>query len=363
MEIKKLRYIKHKLNNALFNFRYFINFTKSKMKVKEADSILHSFHQMPESSSLTENKIGELNYDLTVIVPVYNGEKWVEQCIDSVLDQKTEYTYSLRIINDGSTDHTEAVLRKYADNKKVEIIKQENKGYSGARNRGLKNICSQYIMFLDSDDRLLPDAITSLLNKAFETDADIVEGNGIRFNDSGVIGPIKEDSKSGPMGVPWMKVYRSTLFEKVQFPEQFLYEDKVIGSIVLQIAKSTVVIPESVYAYRIHSESITQKHDSNPKRLDSYWIMWLMQRDQEKFGIYPDYTNYVRSLRQVVMTYRRTVLLPENIKEAIFAGTRQFFSMYYSDYIKSDRKYKKLADAIIGGWYGRYRLFCETYMI
>ena len=362
--MKKLaKKAKNTLKKQIANLRYRLAFENCRMDFATADERLRAFHPMPASSALTHHEIMDPEYDLTIIVPAYNAEKWIGQCLDSILNQETKYSYLLKVINDGSTDGTDEILKQYSKNSHVQVINQENRGYSGARNRGLERINSSYIMFVDSDDHLLPGAIEQLLSKAFSGENDIVEGNGYRFDENGVIGPVRTKGSKNVTGVPWMKVFRAKLFEHIQFPEGYLYEDKVIGSLVIKLVKKKEIIPDNVYTYRIHPGSITQSHDDNPRRLDSYWIMWLMQEEQEKLGIKTDYHDYVRAMRQIVMTYRRTVFLPEEIKKAIFAGSRHFIETYYSSYTETDDKCRKLTEALLAGHYGKYRVFCENHMI
>lgn len=101
-------------------------------------------------------------YDLQIIIPAYNAEKYIEKCLNSILSQKTQYTYVITVINDGSTDETLQILSKYLDDEHIDIISQSNKGFSGARNCGLKNLVGHYLMFVDSDDWICEDAIEKL---------------------------------------------------------------------------------------------------------------------------------------------------------------------------------------------------------
>ncbi len=329
----------------------------------DADKQLRDFHPAPDSSALIHNELSVPEYDLMIIVPAYNVEKWIETCIGSILDQITSYSFLIKIIDDGSTDGTSRIVDQYANDSRIQIIHQENRGYSGARNRGLAQINSRYIMFVDSDDYLLPGAIEKLMNEAVGDDIDIVEGNGYRFNNKKRIGLIKPAGFQDMMGGPWMKVYKSKLFESVGFPDEYMYEDKIISALVLQLTDKKRIIPDEVYAYRIHPESITQKHDDDPRRLDSYWIMWLMQKEQQKLGIPVNDINYYHAMKQAIMTYRRTICFPEEIKKAIFVGTKHFLETYYSLYLDRNDKCQRLANAIMNDQYGKYKVFCENYMI
>ncbi|MCK0205496.1 glycosyltransferase family A protein [Ornithobacterium rhinotracheale] len=134
--------------------------------VRSARELLSRYNVDCKSSSLTKNNI-EIEYDLQIIIPVYNVEKYIEECIESVVNQKTKYSYIVTVINDGSPDNSRELLKKYESIRNIEIIDQENKGFSGARNTGLSLIKGKYVTFLDSDDVLHDDAIQSLLYSAF----------------------------------------------------------------------------------------------------------------------------------------------------------------------------------------------------
>lgn len=123
---------------------------------------------------------------VTVIVPVYNGEKTIQKCIDSILMQS--YTdFKIIIINDGSTDKTNEVLNNlYANNKNIEILQQQNQGVSAARNLGLNKVKTEYVSFVDADDFVDRDFILSLLKGFSKGDIDL-SINGIKRYD-----PIKK---------------------------------------------------------------------------------------------------------------------------------------------------------------------------
>lgn len=105
-------------------------------------------------SCVMENVIGPAEYDVQVIMPVYNTAKTVCRAVESVLNRTGDEKVLLTIINDGSPDNSRELLRRYECRSDVEIIDQENRGFSGARNAGLRRIRARYVTFLDSDDRL-----------------------------------------------------------------------------------------------------------------------------------------------------------------------------------------------------------------
>lgn len=351
---RKIGRIKNKL---LFYIRYAMANETVDIPYEEAMQKLNELAPMPSSTAIVEHEIGKLLYDLVIIVPAYNAEKWIRQCVDSILSQETSYHFLTVVIDDGSRDDTGKILDSYLPNEHLKVIHQENKGYSGARNVALQKLYSEYIMFVDSDDYLLPGAIECLMTRAYQENADIVEGNGFRFDENAKIGPIKK-LDSVIWGGPCLKVMRSKLFEKVEFPEGYLYEDKIIGSLILPSANKTITIPDEVYAYRIHSGSITQKHDANLKRVDSFWIMLLMEENQKELGIKQDDVIYRKAIRQIVYTYHRTKMLPEEIKKLIFILSAFFIESNYSDFVSKKDKGYMLVNALHLRNYGKYIEYC-----
>ena len=99
---------------------------------------------------------------ISVVIPVYNVEKYLEQCLDSVIAQSFE-DIEVICVNDGSTDSSLEILKRYADNdSRIKIISQKNKGAGAARNVGIENAAGEYVYFMDSDDYLNADAFERL---------------------------------------------------------------------------------------------------------------------------------------------------------------------------------------------------------
>ena len=137
-----------------------IAFWPTHMTQADARQKLQAFSACPTGTCRTENAVS-LQYDVQIIIPAYNVEKYVQQCLDSVFQQVSQYKILVSVVNDGSTDGTSNILqnavRCYAnkelpENITLEVITQENKGFSGARNTALKHIQANYVAFLDSDD-------------------------------------------------------------------------------------------------------------------------------------------------------------------------------------------------------------------
>lgn len=349
----RIRQIK---NEAIFRVKYTFANEIVDIPFEEAWKRLNEIAPMPQSTAVVQHEMCEKQYDLVIIVPAYNAEKWIRECVDSIISQETRYSFLAIIVDDGSVDATGEILDSYLPNEHLRVIHQQNKGYSGARNVALKQLISDYIMFVDSDDYILPGAIELLMSKAIKQNADIVEGNGFRFDKTGILGRIKKDTNN-LWGGPWLKIIRTNLFERIEFPEGFLYEDKIIGSLIYPLAEKKATVLDEVYAYRIHADSITQRHDANLSRVDSLWMMLLMEKNQHELGITHSEAIYHKVIRQIIFTYLRTVMLPEEVKKLIFVITSSFVVRNYTEY--SEEKSQKLIAAILEGNYAKYKICCE----
>ena len=143
-----------------------------------ARRILTTWSPCPVGNCKAENEVN-VQYDLQIIIPAYNVQNYISQCLQSVLYQKTHYRYMVTIVDDGSTDTTSTIIHKFVERKDysctVKLITQKNHGLSAARNSGLQKIYGQYVMFVDSDDILQANAVEEMLNIAYKQDADIVQ--------------------------------------------------------------------------------------------------------------------------------------------------------------------------------------------
>ena len=132
------------------------NFSNEYLDISEeqAREVLMAFSPKPNGSISAQNTLkSSPKHDLQIIIPAYNEEKHLRECIESVLNQKTQYSFQIVLIDDGSSDRTGEMADSYAS-EQMKVIHQNNKGFSGARNTGLSVIDAKYIMFVDSDDRM-----------------------------------------------------------------------------------------------------------------------------------------------------------------------------------------------------------------
>lgn len=294
-------------------------FLKKRLNVsrEEAFEKVNKISKKPMKKYSYNKRIVDENIDLSIIVPAYNSSDYIEECISSVLKQKTSYNYELIVINDGSKDNTLEKINLFKKNKNLKIINQENKGFSGARNRGIDEAKGKYIMFLDSDDLLCENSIEKLIKTANEKKADIVQGSYYTFDKNGNkfykdIPPTEEDREISVPGFPWGKVYKGELFEKVRFPLNFWYEDTIVNYLLARLSNKYVAISDYVYGYRINEKGITFTSKKSKKVLDTYWIIEEMIDLSKDIGLKIDDSIYDMTIFQLSnLLYRRIHFLDE----------------------------------------------------
>lgn len=350
----------------VYGISYMFVSQKTIMTSNEADMVLNNYHPKYDGGCITLNKISEKpQYDLQIIIPCYNVEKYVEECLDSVLNQKTRYSFLVVVVDDGSTDSTGEILRKYENVANVKIITQENGGFSAARNAGLKNIESRYIMFVDSDDYILPGCIENLMSAALQTGANIVEGGCYNLVDGRTEVNVVHKKGFVPArtlkGYPVLKIYKAQLFANICFPKGFWFEDTINQFLIYWKAKKAYCINNMVYVYRQVSTSITHSCMDKRKVVDTYYVTEQILQDAKKlsFSFNTDYLYLY--LRQVLCNHKRLKLCPKNVKEAIFVQECNLLSLFDKN-AKVGKEHKQLYKCLINKDFGKYELWCKTHV-
>lgn len=313
------------LRMSYFIIRVFCH-DKSELHTEEARKLLNKVDPKPNMSSEANNY--KPSKDLSIILPVYNSEQTIAQCIDSVLTQKAKYNYELIIINDGSTDKTKNIIEKYNDNHII-VINQENRGFSGARNRGIDECTGKYIMFLDSDDCLVGDCIDLMMDNAISHDSDITQASHYSFYDESsnkkyeVLKDCLIESDMSEMicnpGYPWAKLYKRELFTKVRFPLDVWFEDTIVTMLLFRMCKRVSVMSDVVYAYRINPNGITRTARESKKCINHYWVMEYCLEQSGKMGLPNDKVQYeIVKKHMSTLLYRRIGKMGEEVKESAF---------------------------------------------
>lgn len=248
--------------------------------------------------------------DISIIVPIYNAEKYLHKCIKSLLNQ-TKKELEFILINDGSTDNSEQIIKKYKD-KRIKYFKNKNQGIGKTRNFGIDKATGKYIMFLDSDDYLREDACKILYDKAEEEKLDLVICNFYRVEEEAnleekiTIPEFKnttlKEKKDLLLNVnlaPWNKLYKSELIQKnnIKFVENLKYEDAPFVIEAMDKAKSIGQVTEYLNYYIIHKNSETTIRDE--KIFD---IIEITDKIRKYFSKRKEYTETIDKLTVRILT-------------------------------------------------------------
>ena len=221
---------------------------------------------------------------ISIIVPVYNVESYLEECLESIKNQ-TYADIEVILVNDGSTDGSREICEQYCEKDiRFRLINQENQGQSVARNRGVKESVGQFIMFVDSDDVINTNVLEVLL-PYMKTDVDIVECRMTRKKEEFFLNKtstivFEGNSKEAILNCiafkevkycAFKKLYRREIVEKIPFLEGYIYEDVFTGINYLKHIRKIVVIDYIGYYYRVHANS-TMTKSFNEKDLDIFKV-------------------------------------------------------------------------------------------
>lgn len=253
---------------------------------------------------------------ISIIMPVYNAERWIAQAVDSV--KKQTYTnWELIIVNDGSTDNTQTVCEQYAlQDSRIKVFKQSNKGPGAARNMGLSKINGEYFTMIDSDDCLSNNALLDYHKNIKSNNTDmVVAGYTFKNGESKSLTKIKCDELhiihhkgilnikeferilgDGLMASNWNKLYSRKL-AYIRFNEKLLMNEDVLFSLTAASASnSIVVIPDIVYVYDNKNSDSLSSHFNKDYFVSLELIDDVINNNQENellLGIKRWIMNYV----------------------------------------------------------------------
>ena len=220
---------------------------------------------------------------VSVIIPVYNVEKYIERCLESVIHQ-TLKEIEIIIINDGSSDRTSKKIEKFLGDKRVIYIKTENKGQSAARNKGLKIAKGEYVGFVDSDDYIDLDFYEKLYKRIKETNADIAAASIVRHHGTFEKWRVNYDLnktttdknemfklvKYPNQSYVWNKIYKKEFLDSInfEFMEGVFYEDVLALYYLLLNCKKLTTVTGTNYYYMVNEGISTVKGKQTKKKIE-----------------------------------------------------------------------------------------------
>ncbi len=335
---------------------------KLKISFEQASKAMNDFY--PEGiinlqNELQDNvllKMKESSKDLSIIIPVYNAEKSIEQCLKSILHQSCSYVYEIICINDGSTDSSLEIMSSIKANNLL-IVNKRNEGVSVARNIGLEYATGKYVMFVDSDDSLCNSAIQILLDRAFELEVDIVEGGYNQYKGEKIVNTylpldnvMSERDRQMIMkskGFPWGKVIKRELFKNVHFPIGFWFQDSIISFIIYRKCHSFSSVNTFIYNYSTNDNGITSSAKKSNKVADTYYVLKCVLNQAESNNIRDDMFEYLILVDVLTSVYyQRIVNLSDEMKKIFFVMACELCDEYRPNIIIRTSNDFKMVDNI-----------------
>lgn len=208
---------------------------------------------------------------LSVIIPVYGVEKYISQCLESVIRQ-TYKKLEIIVINDGTKDQSAVIAKKYACvDERIKVYDFDNDGISVARNRGLEIAQGKYVAFLDSDDWIEPDMYLDLIQEMEKAHLDMIKcavyevfenstKHEIKFRSELLkkILFLKKSFDAFLYTVVWNGVYTMDLVKKVKFPEGIVNEDNYVSGMYQVLSRKTAITRKAYYNYRVNLSGISK---------------------------------------------------------------------------------------------------------
>lgn len=275
---------------------------------------------------------------ISIIVPVYNKEKYLRDCVDSIL-QQTYKDFELILVDDGSKDSSWNIIKEYADKEeRVVPIHQENAGVSAARNAGLDSAQGKWICFVDADDYLPKDGIQILVEHGEKSNADIVNANATRVEDDKQFKIFNFNNEIVKGNIyprlvhfaPWAQLFKRSIIEEhhLRYVKGLAYsEDNVFILNYSLYASSIEFVNDSVYNYRINQDSAIQNKDYKKVAYHQMWAAHEVYKLKDKES----------SLRNFIIN-RTKILISSSINAYVYRAINVLkindIIRLYSDFFK-----------------------------
>ena len=282
---------------------------------------------------------------ISVIVPIYNVERYLEKCIDSIIAQSYQ-NLEIILCDDGSTDGCSAICDRYAGlDRRIRVLHKPNGGLSDARNAGIEIARGDWYVFIDSDDFITPDTIERMYRTAVSTNSQIAVCNIIRIYDDGAAEPFYRPAQeqtllSGASRFETLKqpsacnkLFRADLFKGVRFPKGKFYEDTFVYHILAHRAENIVLTGHDGYFYLSRRESILGQPQYTDRYFDMIEAVWCRATYLLEHRV-PDYGQEAcLSLYAVTSVGEKLVPKTKSNRDKV-AAMRRWYRMAYDHLMK-----------------------------
>lgn len=306
-----------------------------------------------------------MNDLISVIVPVYNVEKYLKRCVDSIIWQSYS-NLEIILVNDGSPDRCGEICNEYAKkDDRVRVIHKKNGGLSDARNAGVEIARGNYLAFIDSDDWVNEKYFEKLYQLISNTNSDIVSCNFLE-TDGKVKTTIPQEVEIytftnyealeqltnkfySQLVVSWGKIYKSNLFNDIKFPVGKIHEDEFVIHHLLYSADKVVLTTEQLYYYYQRNDSITGEGFNIKGRVHASQALEDRAKLFNQIGLIKSRDSVYQTLFNI---YRQIIEYEQTDKDKNYNKSKIF------------ERYSNLRYKLRNGDYGfKHKLFYESYYI
>lgn len=287
---------------------------------------------------------------ISIIVPIYNVEKYLNDCIESIINQ-TYKNLEIILVNDGSTDSSLEICEEYARNyENIKVINKKNGGVSDARNKGLENATGTYIIFIDSDDYLAPNSCEILYDAIKESNVEFVTANFAFTNNDGTpwkrpmfsdkfkrtyisIDDYKKSFYLLNCGI-WNKIFKRDFIEKnkLRFEKNLPSEDDIFVTLAFIKAKNSYYVDDVVYYYRqreIKKGALSRSSNCNldffKKMNKTYKIVYENFKINNQMNFYKYY--YSKRISYILYKFIDSLILTDRERIRILKDMKWFFKI------------------------------------
>lgn len=309
--------------------------------------------------------------DISIIVPIYNASKYLKKCLDSLVNQ-TKKELEFILINDGSTDDSESIIKSYEDDR-IKYFKRSNHGIGKTRNFGISKSTGKYIMFLDSDDYLKTDACEVLYKKIEKEKLDLVVCDFYRVNSNVLeekINDFKNTSlKDNPKLLldinlaPWNKIYRSDLIKQneIKFMEDLKYEDAPFVVLALLKSKKIGKVNKALVYYMVHDKSETTVRDE--RIFDIIKIVDIIRGYFKNYDWSRDVVDMLTIKILVNYNIQQRNISDKKLRNKFIDSTFDYFERNIPNYRQNSYfKERNMLKSFIEKNKGLSKLYCDLYV-
>ena len=315
---------------------------------------------------------------ISVIVPIYNVEKYLHKCIDSIINQ-TYKNLEIILVDDGSPDNCGKICDEYAKkDDRIKVIHKQNGGLSDARNAGLDNAKGEYISFIDGDDYIAEDMLEVLYNRIYQDNSDMAICNFLCVNEENT--EIKELNTDMPINdsilsqdeffeklcinkywhyvISWNKLYRKQLFKNIRFPKGKIHEDEFVIHYIANECKKISSVKKPLYFY-VQRENSIMNSEFSVKSLDGVEAFYNRTLFAVEQGYYELAEFSYSTANGILLRGYRNSKIKKNSKKRLKELKKIYNNIYFKIIFKNIKMSNKIKYSILLLSFSMYALYLK----